>query len=336
MVIGKKRILIFTLIVCQLFMISGCSEQRGERPTVSVRPYARTSEDFEEVSQGDIDVSVHVKLNAKSTGTKNYYADHEDMEVSNINYEVGDVVREGDVLVEFKGDEIEKEIRQARSRAEEDQIMYNHVLRLKNIYPSTDYSVDMERLSNDIALNESKISELSAWLEAYTIRSEGDGVVTKVSSIWQSSKVGPKDNLVAVNYQSGIYEGSTIEDHDFKEGEVYNATVGVSVRQVVIDSVTKGDKDENGRIRQDLVVHLVDSIPTDETEIVLDVEKPILKDALFVSKDSVERVEDKYFVYVIDSDNIAHVRRIEGYEGPDNIIIITEGLSKGERVVTGL
>ena len=324
------------LAICTVTVLAGCKQPDADRPYVSADEYAESSSEFEEVGCANIDVSIHVALEANSTGAKSYYADHSQMEVKNIFYKEGDIVKKGDVLVEFKSDDIDDEIRTATQMVEEDRILYEHVLRMKRIYPSYDYSAEEERLLNEIELSEAKRDEYTAWKEAYSIKAEADGVVTMVSSIWQQSKVGPEDMLITVNYTSGVFAGVTTDDYDFAEGGEYDATVGISVRKLVIDSISEEGLDENGRMKRRIEAHLADGIPTDEKEITLDVAKPVLKDALFISKKSAICVNANYFVYVYDENDIPVVRKIEGELGPNDIIIVKDGLKAGERVVTDL
>lgn len=329
-----KKVIIANLIM-MIALCTGCGVDGYERPEVSTF-IDTTPPETAEVSSKDVDVSIHINLIADSSGNVVYHADHSDMEVENVYFEVGDVVHAGDRLVDFKSDEIENQIRNAEQRMEEDTILFEHIERLKRLYPSRDYTADSARVLNDFELAQAKKEEYSAWLDAYTIKAVDDGVVNAVSSIWKQSKVGPTDSLISVNYASGKFSGYTTEDCDFTVGAEYDVTVGVAHRKAILDAVEESGENDRGKRQRRIYVHLTDSDPTDEYFIDLTIPKPILKDVIYVTKDSVVEINNAYYVYVVDENDVPKVRKIKAFEGPDDIMIVESGLSRGERVVTSL
>lgn len=328
--------ILFNLIIISICMLSACGKSGDDEINTDISNTLQSYVEVETVTCSDVDVSLHIKLTTQGAGDKSYYADHEGMEVKNIPFNEGDIVHKGDVLVEFKSDDIVREITEAKNAIEQDRILYEHVLRLKNIYPGRDYSVDEAKLINDTEVNTARQREYEAWLEAYSIRATEDGVVARVSGIWQQSKVGTTDSLITVNYNNGIFKGSTEDEVELIVGGEYDATVGVATRRVIVDEITDEGTNENGQTITGITVHLADETPVSDKNIILDITKPVLKNAISIDKDSTVYLNNRYYVYVLDDNDIPILRKIDAWKGPDGRIIVTDGLSEGERLVSGL
>ena len=71
----------------------------------------------------------------------------------------GDRVKAGDIMVQFKADEIQQTIDEYTAEKEEKQLLIEHYQKLMQIDGSEDYSDDIESLKEDLTIADTYIKE---------------------------------------------------------------------------------------------------------------------------------------------------------------------------------
>ncbi len=336
--LSQRKCILLSAVCLSVTGIMGCGALESNLNKVIIRDNEQEYIECEEVMQGDLDVDLHLILRAEDSREVGYHADHDEMEVEAVNFQSGDSVHKGDILVTFKADELEKSMLQIDKKIDEDVILLEHIKKMKAIYPHSDYSAQEKRILNDLEVRRVEKEENSAWLAGYTLVAEGSGVVKNVSSVWDTTKVGPNDTLITIVYSSEVYSGSTSDDYDFKIGETYSVDVGLSRRDIVLQEIEEDGVDDEGNTvrRLTFILEGVDETPVSDNEIQLNIERDKLKDALYIPKSAVVTVDGRHFVYVVDDEGVPMLRQIVTGASVDGIIVVKSGLTKGEKVVTEL
>lgn len=332
--IYKAILAIFVILI----MLCGCGRNAYGLNKVTIRDNEQTYIEFEEALQGDLDADLHLVLRADGLREIGYHADHDEMEVEALNYQVGDLVHKGEVLVTFKADELEKRILAIDKKINDDLVLLENIAKMKALYPHSDYSLQEKKLLNDLEVRRVEKEESSAWLTGYSVVAEDNGVVKNVSSVWDTTKVGPNDTLITVVYSSGVFTGSTSDNYDFRVGESYVVDVGLAKRNIILqDIVDEGVNDEGNMVRKlTFVLEDVESVPVADSEIQLNIERDMLRNVVYIPKSAVVIIDGKSFVYVVSDEGIPILRQVVTGASVDSMVVINSGLVKGEKVVTEL
>ena len=76
----------------------------------------------------------------------------------------------------------------------------------------------------------------------------------------------------------------------------------------------------------------MDGIPTAES-LTMKIEKPVLKNVLYVPKSAIISVEEKTYVYVVDEAGFRHGVQVEVGSTVDDYTVIKSGLLEHDKVV---
>ena len=87
-----------------------------------------------------------LRLKSEQFERKEYYPDHDEMEVDQVFVHVGDVVQNGDTLVTFSSEDITEERRQYENRVEEDALLIDHYTKLDAINQTDEHQESIEQL----------------------------------------------------------------------------------------------------------------------------------------------------------------------------------------------
>ena len=83
---------------------------------ITIPEYEKITYTTEPVVHGDIAPVLDLRLKSEQFERKEYYPDHDEMEVDQVFVHVGDVVQNGDTLVTFSSEDITEERRQYENR----------------------------------------------------------------------------------------------------------------------------------------------------------------------------------------------------------------------------
>ena len=329
----KRRMIFCGIIICSAFL-GGCgATKKDEKPQVTITEYEKMSYETAEAQKGDIEPVLELKISADSYIRKSYYPKQDGMEVKQVYVENGDIVKKGDILVEFKAGDLGEQISQYEKRLEEDYLLIEHYTKLMEIDSAMDYSQDIDNLNKDVAVCKLYISELNARLQGYNIVAEDTGVVTIVSELLGYGIVDSNNNILSVVYGTGEYYTTTTDDYDFKVGDKYIATYGFSEFEFELFSIEEQGQDANGKdIRKLNFKMTTDGMPDSET-LTMTINKPVIKDVLYVPNKAVFKVNDESFVYVVDEYGYRTARKVVTRDKVDEYTVIESGIEAGDRVV---
>lgn len=329
----KKKYLICGFLALSVFLTGCGSVNIEEKPQVTITEYEKMSYETFEVVRGDIEPMLELKISADTYERKSYYPKQDGMEVAQVYVENGDIVKAGDLMVEFKAGDLEEQIEGYEKRLEEDLLLIEHYTKLMDIDSTADYNADIDNLKKDAEICRLYISEYNARLQGYNITAEQTGVVTIVSELLYYGVVDAKNNILSVVYGTGEYYTTTTDDYDFKVGETYVATYGFSEFEFELMSIEEQGQDEDGKTIRKLNFKMTTDGMPDSENLTMTIKKPPLKNVLFVPNNAVFVVDDESFVYVVDEFGYRTARKIIAKERVDGYTVIESGVDAGDRVV---
>ena len=106
-------------------LLSGCSSRKTEssKPSIHIDEYTKVGYDTATVQSGDIAPVLELDLSPDKYETKSYKVQQDDYKVEKVNVAKGDRVKAGDIMVQFKADEIQKTIDEYTQEKEEKQLL---------------------------------------------------------------------------------------------------------------------------------------------------------------------------------------------------------------------
>ena len=288
------------MVLC-VGLLSGCAgKTQTDDLVITIPEYEKITYTTEPVVHGDIAPVLDLRLKSEQFERKEYYPDHDEMEVDQVFVHVGDVVQNGDTLVTFSSEDITEERRQYENRVEEDALLIDHYTKLDAINQTDEHQESIEQLKKDQEIAGLYIKDLDARLEAYTIKAEGSGIVSSLSDMLDYGTVYAGDAVVTILYGS--------------------------------DNYTTTDTDAG--MKRQLTFTLVDSAKRPSSDSLnLEIEKNVLKNVLYVPEDAIVYVGNDNYVYVLDEDGFRHGVQVQTGATIDGYTVIEDGLKEGDKVV---
>lgn len=322
------------MVLC-VGLLSGCAgKNQTDDLVITIPEYEKITYTTEPAVYGDIEPVLNLRLKSDEFERKDYYPDHDEMKVDQVLVHAGDVVQDGDIMVTFFSDDIDEERRQYENRVEEDALLIDHYTKLDQINQTDEHKESIEQLKKDQEIAGLYIQDLDARLEAYTIKAEGNGMVSSVSELLDYGEAYADTPAVTVLYGSDDYITTTEDDYAFEVGQTFTATFGVGnydVRLTAIEELATGT--DAGTKRQ-LTFTLVDSASRPSSDsLSLEIKKPVLKDVLYVPEAAVMDVGGDKYVYVMDDEGFRHGIRVQAGATIDGYTVIEDGLKEGDKVV---
>jgi len=303
------------MVLC-VGLLSGCAgKTQTDDLVITIPEYEKITYTTEPVVHGDIAPVLDLRLKSEQFERKEYYPDHDEMEVDQVFVHVGDVVQNGDTLVTFSSEDITEERRQYENRVEEDALLIDHYTKLDAINQTDEHQESIEQLKKDQEIAGLYIKDLDARLEAYTIKAEGSAVVT-------------------ILYGSDNYTTTTEDDYAFEVGQTFTATFGVGSYEVRLTAIDVLASDTDAGMKRQLTFTLVDSAKRPSSDSLnLEIEKNVLKNVLYVPEDAIVYVGNDNYVYVLDEDGFRHGVQVQTGATIDGYTVIEDGLKEGDKVV---
>lgn len=322
------------MVLC-VGLLSGCAgKNQTDDLVITIPEYEKITYTTEPAVYGDIEPVLNLRLKSDEFERKDYYPDHDEMKVDQVLVHAGDVVQDGDIMVTFFSDDIDEERRQYENRVDEDALLIDHYTKLDQINQTDEHKESIEQLKKDQEIAGLYIQDLDARLEAYTIKAEGNGMVSSVSELLDYGEAYADTPAVTVLYGSDDYITTTEDDYAFEVGQTFTATFGVGnydVRLTAIEELATGT--DAGTKRQ-LTFTLVDSASRPSSDsLSLEIKKPVLKDVLYVPETAVMDVGGDKYVYVMDDEGFRHGIHVQAGATIDGNTVIEDGLKEGDKVV---
>lgn len=330
----RKRRMAAVMVLC-VGLLSGCAgKTQTDDLVITIPEYEKITYTTEPVVHGDIAPVLDLRLKSEQFERKEYYPDHDEMEVDQVFVHVGDVVQNGDTLVTFSSEDITEERRQYENRVEEDALLIDHYTKLDAINQTDEHQESIEQLKKDQEIAGLYIKDLDARLEAYTIKAEGSGIVSSLSDMLDYGTVYAGDVVVTILYGSDNYTTTTEDDYAFEVGQTFTATFGVGSYEVRLTAIDVLASDTDAGMKRQLTFTLVDSAKRPSSDSLnLEIEKNVLKNVLYVPEDAIVYVGNDNYVYVLDEDGFRHGVQVQTGATIDGYTVIEDGLKEGDKVV---
>lgn len=330
----RKRRMAAVMVLC-VGLLSGCAGKiQTDDLVITIPEYEKITYTTEPVVHGDIAPVLDLRLKSEQFERKEYYPDHDEMEVDQVFVRVGDVVQNGDTLVTFSSEDITEERRQYENRVEEDTLLIDHYTKLDAINQTDEHQESIEQLKKDQEIAGLYIKDLDARLEAYTIKAEGSGIVSSLSDMLDYGTVYAGDAVVTILYGSDNYTTTTEDDYAFEVGQTFTATFGVGSYEVRLTAIDVLASDTDAGMKRKLTFTLVDSAKRPSSDSLnLEIEKNVLKNVLYVPEDAIVYVGNDNYVYVLDEDGFRHGIQVQTGVTIDGYTVIEDGLKEGDKVV---
>ena len=324
----KNRIRFLLTYTLFTLFLSGCGDSDANAiKEISKTIYQKAGYDTTTVEKGDIEPIISLTLTPEVVETIDYTVDEENLEVDEILVSAGDSVTAGQVLVTFKAEEIRKSIEKYRSEVEKNQLLLDHYTRLANVDKKQDYTVEIEKLTDNVNLANLYLEEELQRLNNCSIIAKQDGIVSYISKVLLDGYVAPSTCMVTEICGEGTYYVETSDNYDFKIGDVFTA------ENDTMDCDMKVNAVEEGELRKIIFEPSSDLLDASGTEtFTLTIKKSSLKNVVFVNKKAINEKDGKNFVYIVSENGFLDVAYVEIGEQVDDMIVIKSGLSGGEEV----
>lgn len=311
--------------------LTGCNNNTQQVVSVTREPYEKISYQTVEVQRGNLSATVTLELMPEGYEEITYKVAKEELKLEEVHVSVGDRVQKGDILVSFESERLKETIAEYEDAKKQNELLVEHYERLMEIDSSMDYKTDIKMLKEDIRVANLYIEEANNMLMQYQIIAKEDGVITEISEYLQNGVIEPGSELLTEICGTGRYQTVTTETDIFEVGNIYNATDGMNEYEVRLLDMTDGV----------LVFEPVSdmSLLIDDENLMLTVEKPEMKDVVYVDRFAVREVEanreedNTYYVYVMQENGYQRAVRVTPGERVGDYTVITEGLEGGEKVV---
>ena len=322
----RKRRMAAVMVLC-VGLLSGCAgKTQTDDLVITIPEYEKITYTTEPVVHGDIAPVLDLRLKSEQFERKEYYPDHDEMEVDQVFVHVGDVVQNGDTLVTFSSEDITEERRQYENRVEEDALLIDHYTKLDAINQTDEHQESIEQLKKD--------QEIAGLYIKDTIKAEGSGIVSSLSDMLDYGTVYAGDAVVTILYGSDNYTTTTEDDYAFEVGQTFTATFGVGSYEVRLTAIDVLASDTDAGMKRQLTFTLVDSAKRPSSDSLnLEIEKNVLKNVLYVPEDAIVYVGNDNYVYVLDEDGFRHGVQVQTGATIDGYTVIEDGLKEGDKVV---
>ncbi len=281
-----------------------------------------------------------------------------DGQIVAVNFREGQALKKGEVLFRIDPRPYEAALRQAeanalRDRAARDQARsqerrYQELL-AKNFVSKEAYAqirTNAETAEATAKASQAALENARLNLEYCTIQSPIDGYVGKVllqaGNLVKANDVNP---LVVINQVKPIYVNFAVPEQYLPEIRKYNVQAPLPVDVVPTDPaaphvtgrlafIDNAVDPSTGTIRLRAQFDNDDAVLWPGQFVNLRLQLYEQADAIVIPSQAVQNGPDGQYVYVINDDLVAEVRRIKVQRTDADRTIVAAGLAKGERVVT--
>ncbi len=327
------------IMIAGIMMLSLCAcgknTAKDTAPKINLEPYVKSAYTTATVEQGDIESVLELTLKPDGFQSKKYSVTQSDLEVDKINVNKGDKVKEGDILISFKADEIQETIDEYSEEKAQNEMLIEHYSKLMAIDKTADYSDDIASLREDIQLANLYIEEQNERLKDFQVIAEKDGTVSYVNDYLQYGFASSGETLVIVNSASADYTAVTDDDYEFKVGDVYEADFNVASFSLKVKSCEKYLDKATDKEMQTIIFEPIDDMTgiSETDQLHMTIKKPVIKDVVYVTQDAlVYGTDENYYVYKLNEDGNRRAVEVKTGDRVDGYVIIKEGLKAGEQV----
>ena len=331
---GKSYILAALILGLSL---TGCGSMReAELVPAAVPEYSAVMPKTTQVIRGDLTIPYSVRLDLLGYKMEKYqftmseveelYGTYR-MELDQVHVNVGDLVHEGDVLISFHSDVLDKQIEDNEKEIASLRREIDHLNRLSAIDPSLDHTEEIRQLNRSIEVAKLYAEDVRETYERLNVIAKSDGHVSFVSTMFSEGYIASDADMVRVDTDKGLYTTPKTDDYTFQIGERVIAKLRNVEYPLIVTEPPEGED-------EDLVYFRPEEQNGDmlEKNLMLEFDLPTLKDVCYVNRQAVYEKNGVRFVYVVKENDIRNAVAVEVGDRVGNYYIIKSGLEGGELV----
>lgn len=326
------------IVVCMgAVLAAGLQKSRGgteyRMAEVAHEVYVKSDYEATEVREGDLTPILKFSIKADSTQTREYRASGYGLEVEKVHVKVGDKVKAGDIMVSFKSDSLKETMEQYEEQIRENNLLTEHYTRLMEIDPSEDYAKEIADMDRDNEIARLYVEEARDMLDRYQIVAEREGTVTWIDHNLLEKEIKTLEPVMTVVGGLGNYIGEVQESCELEKGRIYTADADAISYQLKLVDVAeeKGKGNENKRRLTFEPVSDMSALPDDQ-ELTLSIEKPTVRNCLYVDEKAIHSTAEGFYVYTLDENGYRDAVWVTIGDLVGQYRIITEGLKAGQRL----
>ncbi len=347
-----KRLLVPTAALLLALLLSGCFllPREADPPELPlVTPFSGAEYKTVVVTRGDLVSAAKVSFTFSPTRREDLRFGVLGRSYGAIYVTVGSQVQAGQLLAELENSaeqaaihETETELeklsihletaRKALEIAEEEE----QLQRSGSTVVSDARRADISYYEASIAIQEQKLAEQRAELEALRLYAPIDGTVTYVKVIDQNTRSGKSDTVVTVtDTATGVFTALTEWWALFPEGEQFVVeTDAGSFLCVARDPASFGfSSEEKGGLKNVCLEIRDEQIPQSSLRGTVQIEMDVRENVLMLPTRAVFTVGEKYYVYYEDATGLKSAVEIGCGLTDGSYIEVTDGLEEGDHVI---
>jgi uncharacterized cupin superfamily protein len=201
------------------------------------------------------------------------------------------------------------------------------------INADNDYSTDIEMLQEDVRVAGLYIEEATERLENYSIVAKKAGTITYVSDYLEHGYIVQGNTMITEACGSDNYTAQTTDPYDFQAGEIFTAESGIASYDMKLIEIEDAEDSAGNAYRVLRFEPVSDmSAVSEQDTLQMKVQKPTIRDAVYVDSSAIRVVNGSYYVYLLDENGFRQAVEVQVGDVVDGYTIITDGLSGGEQV----
>ncbi|MCR4962116.1 MAG: efflux RND transporter periplasmic adaptor subunit [Lachnospiraceae bacterium] len=356
----KKKALIPMLAM--LLVFTGCMGESDVNKDVELQDEETSVLSYNTVlcDRGDVECILDLSLVYDVTRTEEYSFGVDGEKVENLYVEKGDLVSEGELLAVLGSENIESRIKETEYKIRKKQLQISQTLENKqfeidrenDLYTYTSkegkdrtdhreklesidnkYASSLRTLQDDLTILQMQLEETKEYFEASHIYAGMNGIVYYIKTALKGSTTTADEAVIKIydpDSSKFICDDVSAGEY-FNDSDTYTLVCGYGSKQQLIDVKTTDREawvDEIYFAPQGEYPDLEIS-DTGHIYISTDMKKNVLR----IPVECLHLSEDRYYVYIIDKDNVRRMRFIEPGLIGDEYIEVISGLTEGEPVV---
>ena len=333
----KKYILIFLLIL--ICITTGCANiPKDDLVSAADKTYTPASWETCVALRGNLNADVTVKLTLDGHDNVRYTISAAEFEKLNSQYalsvdkvcvNVGDKVEEGELLISFKSETLEKQLEEYESRKDNDTLAIEHLRKLSDIDNSVDYQSEISMLEQDINIADAYISDINDIYEKINIFAEDFGTVKAVSPYLTDNYIVSGVTLIEVSSDNGVFDGVIEDDISLSVGDVFTAESGMTSYELCLSDI---NDTEDGNRMLTFVPAEGQEAALSENKLTLKLKKPELKNVLYIDKRAVFESDGLSYVYKLREDGLREAVNVSCGDIVGDVVVIKSGLKEADEV----
>lgn len=333
------------MLAISILALTGCQTSEADSlKEVPRNTYEKLNHDTVIVQKGDVQPVLEVPLNNEAMEYISYTVDTKDVELKEILVATGDYVKEGQEMVIFESESLEKKVEEQREDIAQKKLLLDHVKKMRAINVdetklenesmkaiADNYDMKISMLQDDIDVATIYLNEREADLRKCKLIAQKAGTVTFINNNLLNGIIVPGTGMITVTSGEVRFSAEVKDDYEFRIGDIYTAESDSWNCEVVVTNV----EDNDGR---GVLVYFKplseDVVYVGRDKFTITINKEEMKNVVYVNQDAVrEDAKGNAYVYVMDVDGFYKIKYVETSALVGNMIIIKSGLEGGEEVV---